>query len=107
VKLQVAGTNLSATTGADGAFIIPDTPEGALTVEGDPDQGRVNPPMPKIALKAVSLKNRDNPMPNIKMQQPSGVSVVVGDQSGFAGAEFGRASASAPNGKVETWKRAG
>jgi len=79
VTLRVVGPNISATTGAEGGFLLPDVPPGIALVEVDSSPVPTSPPYPKISLKVSVLGNRDNQFPSpIALQQPTGPGLQVG-----------------------------
>jgi len=76
---------LTKATSVDGAFVLPDAPEDALVVEVDGGSIQTIPPYPKITLKILTQRGRDNQFPrNISLQQSTGGSGTVGGGS-FAG----------------------
>ena len=84
VTLRVIGPNISATTGAEGGFLLPDVPPGAAFVEVDGSPVPTSPPYPKVSLKINALGNRDNQFQSpIALQQPTGPGLQVGS-SAFA-----------------------
>src|SRR5581483_9277130 len=46
--VRVSGTNITATSGADGLFLLPDVPAGAALVEVDGTSVVASPPFPKV-----------------------------------------------------------
>ncbi|MGH9940534.1 MAG: Ig-like domain-containing protein [Blastocatellia bacterium] len=79
VTLRVVGPNISATTGAEGGFLLPDVPPGIALVEVDSSPVPTSPPYPRISLKVGVLGNRDNQFPSpIALQQPTGPGLQVG-----------------------------
>jgi uncharacterized protein (TIGR03437 family) len=95
VRLRLTGTAISATTGAEGGFLLPDVPAGPSLVEVDASTVPTSPPYPKITLKITALGNRDNQFQRpIALQQPTGPGLTVGS-GGFA-------ESSAPAGSVQT-----
>ena len=98
VTLRVVGPNISATTGAEGGFLLPDVPPGVALVEVDSSPVPTSPPYPKVSLKVVVFGNRDNQFPSpIALQQPTGPGLQVGSGAfadcGLRIADCGSASA--------------
>jgi uncharacterized protein (TIGR03437 family) len=89
VQVKVTGTNITAMTSSDGAFVLPDVPPAPQTVEVDGGTVGTNPPYPKITLKITAQGNRDNPFSrSIALQQSTGSGGVVGGNNAtFSGNE--------------------
>ncbi|HKQ79374.1 MAG TPA: IPT/TIG domain-containing protein, partial [Blastocatellia bacterium] len=86
VTIRVVGRNISVQTNPQGTFVIPDLDPGVEQVEIDGNTVSVDPPYPRVALKATILPNRDNQFPQpISLQQiVGGGSDVGGSGTGFA-----------------------
>jgi uncharacterized protein (TIGR03437 family) len=79
VVVKVSGLNITATTNAEGSFVLPDVPSGPQFIEVDGGTVNTNPPYPKITLKITALSNRDNQFARaIALQQSTGASGTVG-----------------------------
>lgn len=84
VAVRVIGTNLSVRTNQQGAFVIADLPTGFNSVEIDGGTSNISPPFPRVALKILVQKDRDNQFTQpISLQQITGGSGTVG----FAGSQ--------------------
>ncbi|HWQ33398.1 MAG TPA: FG-GAP-like repeat-containing protein [Blastocatellia bacterium] len=82
VRVRVSGSNITATSGADGLFILPDLPAGAALIEVDGTTAAIVPPFPKVTLKQSVSANRDNPFSRpIALQQTTGTTFAVGSSS--------------------------
>jgi uncharacterized protein (TIGR03437 family) len=82
VTVKLAGSNITAVTGAEGSFILPDVPSGAALVEVDGSTVQTTPPFPKVTLKTIAQNSRDNQFSrSIALQQATGVGVNVGTGS--------------------------
>src|SRR5581483_6637870 len=80
--MKVVGTNITATSNADGSFVLPDVPTGAALIEVDGGTAPVSPPFPKVTLKTIARANRDNQFSSpVTMQQSTGSSFSVGGGS--------------------------
>ncbi|MFN7944385.1 MAG: IPT/TIG domain-containing protein [Blastocatellia bacterium] len=80
--VRINGTNISAQSGADGLFVLPDVPGGAALVEIDGTSVPTSPPYPKVTLKMSVSANRDNPFSRpVALQQASGATIPVGSGS--------------------------
>lgn len=108
VTVRLVGTNISAQTNAEGAFILPDTPASlAATIEIDGTTVPGGLPYPKQQFKLRVRTERDNQVNGyIELKQATGPSITVGsgfnaDQSLITTAEW-RASASVPEGQLQT-----
>jgi hypothetical protein len=87
VAVKVRGTSISATTGVDGVFLLPDTAAGTVLLEVDASTVETIPTFDKVLLKMPVTAARDNPYPTaVPMQQATGASVTVGDPGGCSGA---------------------
>lgn len=79
VAVRVQGTNIVASTNADGAFILPNLPAGTVKLEVDPSSSPLNLSYPRLRLQAQVQANRDNQFPRpITLQAPNGSVVTVG-----------------------------
>lgn len=80
VVVRLRDTNISATTNADGSFLLPDVaPKLSNDIEVDGSRVPGDLPFPKVVIKARSLPNRDNPIPGpIALQQINGPAIAVG-----------------------------
>jgi uncharacterized protein (TIGR03437 family) len=84
VTIRIVGTNISARTNPQGVFVIANLNPGVEQVEFDGGTVGVNPPFPRVALKAVIRPDRDNQFTQaINMQQAIGGSGNVGSNPGF------------------------
>jgi uncharacterized protein (TIGR03437 family) len=82
VKLRLLGPNITATTGNEGSFLLPDVPQGVALIEVDPTEVPTSPPYPKVTLKITALSGRDNKFQSpIALQQPTGPGLQVGSGS--------------------------
>jgi uncharacterized protein (TIGR03437 family) len=82
VVVKLSGTNITAVTGVEGSFILPDVPAGAALVEVDGGTVQTTPPFPKVTLKTAVTATRDNQFSRpIALQQATGVGVNVGADS--------------------------
>jgi uncharacterized protein (TIGR03437 family) len=81
VKVLGSNTNITATTNQDGVFVLADVQEDALLIEIDGGVVQVDPPYPKLSKKISTIKNRDNQMGNIPLQQATGSSGTIGSGS--------------------------
>ncbi len=82
VNVKVSGTSITARTGAEGAFILPDVAPGAAIVEVDGAAIPVSPPFPKVTLKTVVRADQDNQFARpISLQQNTGATITVGRNS--------------------------
>lgn len=80
--MKLAGANITAQTGAEGSFILPDVRDGMATVEIDGETVLTSQPFPKISLKKIVTANCDNQFSRpISLQQATGASFVVGASS--------------------------
>lgn len=85
VTVRLAGTNVSARSNRQGAFVLADIPSGAAVIEFDGGTTNSVPPFPSITLKTVVRADRDNQFSQpISLQQITGGSGTVGNISGFA-----------------------
>lgn len=85
VEVKVAGTNVTARTNAEGAFVLPDAPVGAQFVEINGGSLNLDPPYPRVTLKITAQSNRDNQFTRpIAMQQSTGASGAIGTGGAFA-----------------------
>lgn len=87
VTLRVVGASVpTVVTNAEGSFVLPDVPEGGLSIDVDGGTVPTTPSYPKLNLKINAGKNRDNQFspPTIALQQSTGGSGTVGSGS-FAG----------------------
>ncbi|MGH9839561.1 MAG: IPT/TIG domain-containing protein, partial [Blastocatellia bacterium] len=76
VTVKVTGTNIAATTNAEGAFILPDAPTGAREIEVDGGTVQIASSYPKIKLRTNAVANRDNQLLHpISLQFAAGASV--------------------------------
>ncbi|MGH9939844.1 MAG: Ig-like domain-containing protein, partial [Blastocatellia bacterium] len=74
-----------ATTDAEGHFVLPDVGEGLHPVEVDGGAINVNHPYPKVPLKIIAQRNRDNAFPRaISLQQSTGSGGSVGSGSSLS-----------------------
>jgi uncharacterized protein (TIGR03437 family) len=80
VVVRVIDTPITATTSAEGSFILPDVlPGNAREVEIDGTRLPGSLPYPKLRLKLRALANRDNQLPApIALQQATGPSLSFG-----------------------------
>jgi uncharacterized protein (TIGR03437 family) len=79
VTVRVVGTNLSVQTNPQGTFVIPNLNPGVEFLEVDGGTTGVNPPFPKVTLKATIRADRDNQFTQaISLQQATGGSGNVG-----------------------------
>ncbi|MFN0110975.1 MAG: IPT/TIG domain-containing protein [Blastocatellia bacterium] len=79
VAVRVVGTNITARSNREGAFVIPDIPVGPAQLEVDGATTNSTPPFPRITLKKTILAERDNQFTQtISLQQASGGSGTVG-----------------------------
>ncbi len=87
VKLQISTTSaITATTDAEGAFVLPDAPPGLQSVDVDGGTVGTNPPYPKVTLKITTHSSRDNQFARaISLQQATGSGGTVGSGTSFAG----------------------
>jgi uncharacterized protein (TIGR03437 family) len=86
VTVRIVGTNISARTNPQGAFVVANLNPGVEQVEIDGGTTGVNPPYPRVALKVVIRPDRDNQFAQaINMQQTIGGSGNVGSNPGFTG----------------------
>ncbi|MGH9833375.1 MAG: IPT/TIG domain-containing protein [Blastocatellia bacterium] len=84
VTIRIVGTNINARTNPQGAFVVANLNPGVEQVEIDGGTVGVNPPYPRVALKAVIRPDRDNQFAQaINMQQTIGGSGNVGSGPGF------------------------
>jgi len=92
VKVMGGSTNITATTNQDGVFVLADVQEDALLIEVDGGSVQIDPPYPKLPKKITTIRNRDNQMGTIQLQQSTGSSATVGSGSltGGAGTQSGQ-----------------
>ncbi|MDX2033621.1 MAG: Ig-like domain-containing protein [Blastocatellia bacterium] len=93
VQVKLTGTSILTTTNSDGAFVLPDVPQGVQSVEVDGGTIGTNPPYPKVGLKITASLSKDNQFSRpIALQQATGSSATVGSGgSSLAGAGAGAA----------------
>jgi len=92
VTIRIVGTNISARTNPQGAFVVANLNPGVEQIEIDGGTTGTNPPYPRVALKAVIRPDRDNQFAQaINMQQAIGGSGNVGSSPGFT--DDGKSSA--------------
>jgi uncharacterized protein (TIGR03437 family) len=101
VAVKVTGTNITATTNAEGTFVLPDVPAAPHFVEVDGGSIGVNPPYPRVILKVTAHTNRDNQIARaIALQQATGSGGTVGSGTSLtaegAGVETGGANQAQP-----------
>lgn len=79
VQVKLTGTSILTTTNGDGAFVLPDVPQGVQYVEVDGGTIGTNPPYPKVGLKITAAVSKDNQFSRpIALQQATGSSATVG-----------------------------
>lgn len=79
VAIRVVGSNISARSNREGAFVIADIPAGAAVLEVDGATTNSSPPFPRITLKITASADRDNQFVQpISLQQINGGSGTVG-----------------------------
>ncbi|MFN7947679.1 MAG: hypothetical protein U0Z53_20180 [Blastocatellia bacterium] len=82
VNVKVSGTSITARTGAEGTFILPDVAPGPAVVEVDGTTIPVSPPFPKVILKTIVRADQDNQFTRpISLQQNTGATIPVGGNS--------------------------
>ena len=82
VNVKVSGTSITARTGAEGTFILPDVTPGPALVEVDGAAISAAPPFPKVILKTIVRADQDNPFTRpISLQQNTGAMITVGRNS--------------------------
>ncbi|MFN0084257.1 MAG: Ig-like domain-containing protein [Blastocatellia bacterium] len=93
VQVKLTGTSILTMTNGDGAFVLPDVPQGVQSVEVDGGTIGTNPPYPKVGLKITATTSKDNQFSRpIALQQSTGSSATVGS-GGSSLAGFGGGSA--------------
>lgn len=79
VTVRLVGTNSTARTNRQGAFVMADIPAGSAIVEIDGVTTNSVPPFPSITLKTVVQADRDNQFSQpVSLQQITGGSGAVG-----------------------------
>lgn len=91
VTVKVSGTSLSATTDAEGLFLLPDVTPGQAILEVNPAGAQQQPEYPALVLKMTAARDRDNQFPQpIALQQIGNASIAF-DPPGLV------ANSAAPN----------
>ncbi|MGH9767402.1 MAG: IPT/TIG domain-containing protein [Blastocatellia bacterium] len=86
VTIRIVGKNISVRTNPQGTFVIPNLNPGVEQIEIDGGTTGVNPPYPRITVKATIQVDRDNQFAQpVSMQQIVGGSGGVSGGAGFAG----------------------
>lgn len=88
VAIRVVGSNISARSNREGAFVITDIPAGAAVLEVDGATTNSSPPFPRITLKITANADRDNQFVQpVSLQQINGGSGNVGSFNGESAVE--------------------
>src|SRR5262245_32562926 len=77
VTVRVVGRNISVRSNPLGVFVIPDLIPGVEQIEIDGGTTGVDPPFPRVALKAIVVPDRDTQFP-----QPISLQQIVGGSGG-------------------------
>jgi uncharacterized protein (TIGR03437 family) len=90
VTIKVSGLPITATTNAEGLFVLPDVPAGPQFVEVEGGSVNINPPYPKVTLKIAAQSDRDNHFARaIALQQATGSGGTIGSGTSPAGNDAG------------------
>lgn len=104
VTIRIVGKNISVRTNPQGAFVIPNLTPGIEQIEVDGGTTGINPPYPRVTLKATILADRDN-----QFAQPISMQQIVGGNGsvsgGFASDDSSSAASAAGSRVFETLRR--